>query len=296
MVADYSPGLNEVVGGSAGVSCIAQYAGRYGRVGWACTPSLPKGLAPKHSVSFKITITAPSTGAIYETLTAAPSPLGEQLNKVSHTTKDTVSIVEPPLPGAPTGVSAKQVGDELQVIWTPAPEAAEAITRSNVTLTPTGESTAPVLHAPVRGQATSAAVAGLEPQTTYLVTVVSDDARGEGPASAPLSFTTPVSTVPPSAPTVVGARWLGEPEGEAPLIVSWKEASPGDSPVDSYEITATPGTGAEGAGIHTNTAPAPYRETEFVLPDETSWSIEVRAHNAAGWGAWSAPVMVSGLG
>jgi hypothetical protein len=136
-------------------------------------------------------------------------------------------------------------------------------------------------------------VGALEPQTTYQITVVNADAGGTGPASRPISVTTPVSTVPPSAPTGVTAYWTAPQQPGDMLGASWQAPRGGDSPIDRYQVTVSP---------HDAEPPAPSPVTQslsgstlstaFQVDDSLDWSVQVRGHNAAGWGVWSSPIIL----
>jgi hypothetical protein len=294
----YRPALT-VGSPTPGVGCAPVYQGHSGRgggytlVGYECTPTLKKGLKRKKSLILTLSIVAPGSGSINEIVSAAPTAGQGQLNKVAHAIDDVISVIQPPLPAAPTGVSATRVGDALQVSWTPDPATAAALTSSTITLTPTAGSSAPTVIGTSAGSSGGAA-GPVEPQTTYVVTVVNSDAAGSSPPSSPIEYTTPASSVPPSAPGELRSWWLNPTEPIGSYLVAWGEASPGDSPVDEYQITATPQE-SEVASALTNYEPASSRETEFTGNSETPWSISVRAHNAAGWGAWSTPTLRGGL-
>jgi hypothetical protein len=289
-----------VVGASAGVGVAVLRVCKSGRgggcrtIGYEFTPNVGRGLAPNHSVSFSITAQSPGYGSLSESFSVEPKPPGPQLNRVSHSTGDSLPVHAPPLPEAPSGVSAGRVGDNLQVTWTPAPATAEAITSSTVTLTPTGESSAPPLKAIVFGPGGSAALGPVVPQTTYLITVTSTDSSGSSPPSTSVSFTTPASTVVPSAPAEVRAYWLSGTAPTGVLLTSWVEGTPGDSQIDQYQVTAEPGE-PELAAPRTMTESGTARNVEFTLYDEMPWSIRVRAHNVAGWGPWSPTIVVAGV-
>jgi hypothetical protein len=109
----------------------------------------------------------------------------------------TAAYLVVPAPGAPTGLSAVQVGDQFQVSWAAAP-ANPAVVTSTLTATPVG-STAPILTATVSGSAASGLVGPLSPQTSYEITVVSSTAGGSSPASTSV--------------TVASASPLGRPVG-----------------------------------------------------------------------------------
>ena len=295
VVVNYAPVL-AVTPATKGVACTPIMKGHSGRgggytqVGWACKPTLKQALAPGKSTSFNLTVTAPAVGSFTETQGAEPSPYEEQLNLVSHASAATVTVTQPPIPAAPSGVSVAKVGDRLSVSWIPAPATAAATTSSTVTLTPVGSSTAPTVTGWTGGTGTSAVTGPVEPSTTYEVSVVSADAAGSSPASSPVTYTTPPSTVPPSAPVSVRGWWLYE----GAFIAAWAEGNPGDSQIDEYQITAKPEE-AEEASPQTHIEPASATESEFLVHSENGWSFVVRAHNAAGWGAWSAPFVLGGL-
>ena len=194
------------------------------------------------------------------------------------------------LPAAPTGVTATPVGGQFQVGWVPDPAAAAQITSSTVTATPVG-STAPVVTATVSGPATSALIGPLQPQTTYQIVVVNTDAAGSSPASSPITVTTSASAVVPSAPTGVSAHWTTPGVPGDKLSASWSAAVPGDSPIDQYQITIS---GSDGGGTFTQTVSGSTLSASFAVDDIPDWTIKVRAHNAAGWGPWSAPIVLGG--
>jgi hypothetical protein len=195
------------------------------------------------------------------------------------------------VPAAPTGLTAVQVGDQFNVGWKPASPTAPVITSSTVTATPVNSS-APVLKAKVGGPATSAVVRSLEPQTTYSITVVNADAGGRSSAGGPISVTTAKSTVPPSAPTVVTAHWTAPAQPGDMLAAQWRASSPGDSPVDQYQINASPHDADPAPSPVTRSVSGSTLGAAFGVDDSVDWSVEVRAHNAAGWGAWSSAIIL----
>jgi hypothetical protein len=195
-----------------------------------------------------------------------------------------------PVPLAPTGVTAAAEAGQYRVSWTPDPQAAGQITSSTVTATPAG-STAPVVTATVTGSAASALIGPLQPLTTYQITVVNTDAGGSSPASSPVTITTPASMVKPSAPTGVAGRWTAPGAPGDTLVAGWSAPSSGDSPIDRYQVTIS---GSDGGGTFTQTVPGSARSASFAVSDIPDWTIRVRAHNAAGWGPWSARALLGG--
>ena len=198
-----------------------------------------------------------------------------------------------PVPAAPTGVTAVQSGDQFQVSWTPLEVNPAAVTLSTLTATPVN-STASILTTTVAGAATNGVIASLQPQTTYQITAVNTTLGGSSPASTPLSVTTEVASVAPSAPTNVMARWTNpDPTGtNDTLIATWQAAVPGDSPIDQYQITII---GSDGAGTFTNTVSGTTLTASFTVDYTPNWSVTVQAHNAIGWGPSSTVFTLGGL-
>jgi hypothetical protein len=194
------------------------------------------------------------------------------------------------VPAAPTGVTATPAGGQFSIAWVPDPAAAAQINSSLVTATPVG-STAPVVTAAVTGNATSVLIGPLQPQTTYQVTVVNTDSGGSSPPSNAISLVTAASSIVPSAPTGVSARWTAPGAPGDTLLASWAAAAPGDSPTDQYQITIT---GSDGGGTFTQTVSGSTLTVTFNVSDVPDWTVKVRAHDAAGWGAWSARFVLGG--
>ena len=197
-------------------------------------------------------------------------------------------------PAAPTAVAAVQSGDQFNVSWTPDPTAGAIITSSTVTATPVA-STAAILTATAAGRAGSAVVGPLQPSTTYSITIVSNSSGGPSPASAAVLVTSHASSVPPAAPTGVNASWTAPGLVGDTLLARWQAATGGDSPVDKYQVTVVVFDGGTGA-------PAPSSlvvsgstlSAALAVNDVYDWNVYVRAHDAAGWGAWSAPYLLGG--
>lgn len=199
-----------------------------------------------------------------------------------------------PVPEAPTGVTASQTGDQFQVTWTPNGVNPVAITSSTLTATPVNNSTASNLTTTVTGPVTNGIIPTLQPATSYQITVVSTTIGGYSPASTPISVTTEVASVAPSAPTNIVAQWANPNADPGPntLVATWQAPDPGNSPIDQYQVTITNG---DTAGTLTNSVSGTTLTAYFNVDSNPSWSVTVQAHNAAGWGPSSTPVTLGGL-
>ena len=197
-----------------------------------------------------------------------------------------------PLPGAPTSVTATPSSGQYLVAWAPGLANPAVVTSSTVTVTPIGSTTATVVTTTVSGSATSALVGPLQPNTTYAIVVTNTDAGGTSATSTPAQITTPAASLVPGAPTGVKARWTAPGSPSDTLVATWSAATGGDTPVDQYQITIT---GSDGGGTFTQTVPGSTLTAVFAVSDGPDWSVTVRAHNAAGWGLWSARFRLGGL-
>jgi Fibronectin type III domain len=218
----------------------------------------------------------------------ATDPYGDVIYNVS-----AAAYLAVPTPGAPTGVTAVQSGDEFQVSWMLNGANPAAVTSSALTATPIN-STASILTTIVAGPATSGVISTLQPQTTYQITVVNSTVAGSSPPSAPVTVTTSPATLLPSAPNGVSANWANlDPTGTTDtLVATWQAADPGNSPVDQYQVTIV---GSDGGGTLTQTVSGTTLTTSFTVDFTPNWSVTVQGHNAAGWGAPSASFTLGGL-
>lgn len=202
-----------------------------------------------------------------------------------------VAYLTVPSPAAPTNVSAVQSGDQFNVACTLNGANPVAITSSTLTATPVGSS-APVLTTSISGSAAMGVISPLQPQTLYSITVVSTTIGGSSPASSAIYVTTAAASVAPSAPTGVTANWAGGTDTSATLMAGWNAASPGDSPIDQYQITIN---GSDGGGMFTQTVSGTTLTAFFTVDPIPDWTVTVRAHNTVRWGPWSAKFTLGGL-
>ena len=179
-------------------------------------------------------------------------------------------------------MTAVQSGDQFQVSWTLQGINPAAVTSSILNATPL-DSTAPILTATIAGPATTGSILGLQPQTTYQITVVNMTISGSSPASTPIQVTTSAASIPPSAPAGVTATWVNlDPTGSTDtLVATWQASVPGDSPIDQYRITII---GSDAAGTLTQLVSGTTLSASFTVDYLPNWSVTVQAHNATGLG------------
>jgi hypothetical protein len=195
---------------------------------------------------------------------------------------DDVSLSQPSVPTAPTGVTATAGNGSATVNWT-APSSDGGGTITKYTVTPFIGSTAqtPVT---VNGSppATSTTVTGLTNGTSYTFTVSASNANGAGPASSPSSAVTPNTL--PGAPTAVTAT-----AGNGSATVNWTAPSNnGGSTITSYTVTPFIGSTAQ-TPVTVNGSPPATSTTVTGLTNGTSYTFTVSATNANGAGPASSP-------
>jgi len=229
-------------------------------------------------VSWTKLTTAPTVGGTF----SATDANGDTVSNTG-----TAAYLTVPAPGAPRNVKAVQSGDQFKVTWAPSVINWAVIISSAVTAAPIN-STAPALTATLTGSGSSALVGPLEPQTTYQITVVSTTIGGSGPPSKPIQVTTVAASIVPSAPSGVTAQWTAP----STLVARWNAANPGNSPIDQYQVTIT---GSDGGGTFTQSVSGTTLMATFSVDDIPDWTVKVCAHNAAGWGPWSSPIILGGL-
>ncbi len=195
---------------------------------------------------------------------------------------DDVSLLQPSVPGAPTGVSATAGNGSATVKWTaPSSDGGSAITKYTVTpfIGSTAQTPVTVTGSP---PATSTTVTGLTNGTAYTFTVSAANANGTGPASSPSNAVTPNTL--PGAPTGVSAT-----AGNGSATVSWTApASNGGSVITSYTVTPYIGSTAQTPVTVTGSPPAT-STTVIGLTNGTSYTFTVSATNANGTGPASSP-------
>ncbi|WP_426572129.1 CocE/NonD family hydrolase [Aquihabitans sp. McL0605] len=191
-------------------------------------------------------------------------------------------LVNPTVPGAPTGATAK-VGDSSAVVAWSAPSVDGGVSISGYVVTPYIGATAQSPR-PFSGTATTQTVTGLANGTSYTFTVAATNSVGTGTPSSPTAVIT-VGT--PSAPAFLS----GVPGNKQATLKWWPPASNGP-PVTSIVITPYIGAAAQTPQVFQG---ANNTQTVTGLTNGVTYTFSVAAVNASGTGAASvsAPVLVN---
>jgi hypothetical protein len=285
----YATGFDPASGLPTGVVHIQTRCGGSGRGGGYKSTTYAAWVAATWSFGGNVVSSSQlAAGATVDPTLTATDAYGDSLHNVSAAAYLVVAA-----PAAPTGVTVTQAGDEFQVSWTPGNVNPAAVISSTLSAAPVNAAAA-VLTAAVSGAAVTGLVGPLQPATTYRVTVVSSTIGGSGPASTAIEVTTVPASIPPSAPGGVTAKWatLNPASAIDTIIMTWNAAVPGDSPIDGYQVGVR---GSDGAGTFTQKVPGTTLAASFTVDSVPDWSVAVRAHNAVGWGPWSAVYTLGGL-
>lgn len=194
------------------------------------------------------------------------------------TTNDKVDLYVSTLtsgpPGAPTGVSATP-GNHLATVTFAAPTSngGSPITGYTVTSSPPGG-----VDSNAGSTSLSHTVTGLTNGTSYTFTVRATNVNGQGPASAPSAPVTPATT--PDAPTgVTATAWH-----QSASVSFSPPVDNGGSPITGYTVTSSPA-----GGVDIDAGSTALTHQMVSLANGTPYSFTVKATNAVGQGAASAP-------
>ena len=170
----------------------------------------------------------------------------------------------PPLPGAPTAVSATAGNSTALISWT-------ALSGASGSVTYTATSSPGSLSCTSSG--TSCTVTGLTNGTAYTFTVTAVNSAGSGPSSTPTSAVTPNPPLP-GAPTAVTVT-----AGNGTALISWT-APAGTAGTVTYTVTSAPG------GLTCSTTGTSCTVTG--LTNGTAYTFTVTASDSGGTGPASA--------
>ncbi len=289
----YATGWNATTGDPVGDVYMSTRCGRYVITTYSAWASVTWGFSGS-TVSYTKLSGTPTVNPTFSSYDAHGDHLYNQAvaGVVGGTQVYTQAYLVVLVPAAPTNVTVTPSGGQYEVSWTNDRTAPPAlIASSTVTATPVG-STASVVTTTVSGNGANALIGPLQPQTAYQITVASTDPAGSSPASAPVSITTGASTIPPGAPTSVSAYWTAPGSPNDTMVVNWRPAPPGDSPTDEYLVTVrNPDTGQ----TFTQTVSGSTLTATFAVSDVPDYTIQVQAHDAAGWGRLSTSYMLGGV-
>ena len=198
----------------------------------------------------------------------------------SATTND---AADPPVPGAPSVTSVTGGSQQVSVSWSPpSSNGGAAITHYRWRRrTGSGSWTeGPDLAA----SPTSATISSLKASTSYQVQVRAKNSAGWGPWSRSRTGTTTaaIPRVPGDSgvPRVVGGNWR--------VFVSWTApSSNGGAAITHYQLRHR--TGSRSWTTGSDLAASSTSKTITGLAASTSYQVQVRAKNSAGYGPWSPP-------
>ncbi len=179
----------------------------------------------------------------------------------------------PPIPAAPTGVSAGAGDGQVTISWTAVPRA-----DSYDVYWSTSPGVSKATGTKVTGATSGGAVTGLANGTPYYFVVTAVNLGGEGPESSPAVSATPLPPIP-AAPTAVSAV-----AGDGQATVSWTGSS-GATSYDLYYSTSPSVSKATGTKVTGATSGAAVTG----LVNGTSYWFVVTSVNLGGESAESSP-------
>ena len=213
------------------------------------------------------TFTSLNNGTSYTFAVVSANTVG---TSTSSSTSNTVTPAT--VPGAATNVYATSGNTQASVTWTaPSSAGGSTITGYDVTASPGGQTVT------VGGSTLTAIFTSLTNGTSYTFIVTTINTIGTGASSSTSNSVTPATV--PGTPTNVFAT-----SNNTQASVTWSAPlSTGGSPINSYNVTASPGGQAVTVDGQTLTA------TFNALNNGTSYTFTVVTTNSAGNGIASAP-------
>lgn len=221
-----------------------------------------------------------STNGSTLTFNAAPHFVGvatitytvtDQTKEASRQVHGTVAVTVfgvPDQPGVPSVLNYIGLGTVL-LSWSAPPDNGKPITGYSVSSSPASPGCA-------TSGTTTCTVTGLTNGTQYTFTVTATNAVGPGPASQPSGPVTPNNY--PEQPNQPITKF-----GDQSVTVNWSPPANQGTPITCYQVQISP-------GVAPPTQCLPASPTSYVWPNLVngdSYSFEVRAENALGFGPWS---------
>ena len=180
------------------------------------------------------------------------------------------SVTPMAVPSAPTSLQAQAGNGSAVLTWTAATANGTPVTGYVITGAPGGTCS------PSPATGLTCTVTGLTNGTSYTFSVVATSAIGSSTAKSAAPV---VPSGVPSAPTNLRQT----DRSQDAIRMAWNDSNSNGSPIDSYLMTASPGSATCSAGPGVGTC------VISGLPTFTTYGFQVRAHNANGWSEWSAP-------
>lgn len=232
------------------------------------------------------TVTSSITGATSAQVEVTPAAVGSSNITVTVTdadgtsSSDTFTVTVTSSPGAPTSVTAVQVGLSASVSWTaPTNTGGLSISGYKVEISSDNGSSYSVAILNTGSSATTWTSNNLTVGTSYRFRVYAINSVGTSSASTASTALTIAATTP-GAPSNVSVAYPG---GTAPNIVTWNAPSDtGGSAITSYVIEYS--TGSNWIALTATGLTAAIASNLVSIND--SWQVRVAAVNVAGQGPW----------
>jgi lysophospholipase L1-like esterase len=198
-------------------------------------------------------------------------------------------VPDPTAPFAPVDVQAVGSSSQVVLTWQPAPDQSDGtpgnggspVIGHTIALDPpcgscTGKQ--------VSGEAFSTNLVGLEPGTTYVITVIATNIVGDSSPSLPIQFTSDAE--PPAAPTIT--EIIG---GDGVVTVKWVPPTElNGSVIEGYELSLDPPC-PECGGLNAGNSSL-YSDVTGITND-VQYAVRVAAITVDGVGEWSSSVSVT---